>query len=422
MVALANFSPFTVGGIKGSLPPHGAEQFDGQTLQGRKKRSTFFNYFVFYLSRGGLISVTFVMWVEDNKGWQWGFGISNLVILLSIPIFLAGSPFYRNKLPHGSPLTTICKVLTVALLNFCASRNSSNAIESLGSSPSTILALSNEDEEITTNSKHVESINIPLKSLRFFNRAVIRKPAACGALKCLVQEVEEVKIVMKIIPIFSCTIMLNCCLAQLSTFSVQQAATMNTKFGKLKVPPASLTVFPVIFIMILAIIFDHFISPFARRFPMQLKKQMLSTSRVLTVFCSTVDELGSKGMLNSIHNTMSQHDSYTRSIDGYHEDEDHLGDAGRASAIRIPPTEENGVFYVTRVMIHLLQIKGLFGGQTREVVLWLWSLPVGSTTSWVGLMEAFLERCFPSSRMLQLRDEIINFCQLNGKPLYEAWK
>ncbi|KAB1217410.1 Protein NRT1/ PTR FAMILY 4.6 [Morella rubra] len=43
------------------------------------------------------------------------------------------------------------------------------------------------------------------------------------------------------------TVMLNCCLAQLSTFSVQQAATMNTKLGSLKVPPASLPVVPVLF-------------------------------------------------------------------------------------------------------------------------------------------------------------------------------
>ncbi|KAJ8564662.1 hypothetical protein K7X08_001122 [Anisodus acutangulus] len=253
-----------VGGIKGSLPPHGAEQFDGETPQGRKQRSTFFNYFVFCLSCGGLIAVTFVVWVEDNKGWQWGFGISTLAILLSIPIFLAGSPFYRNKIPRISALTTISKVLIAALLNSCASRNSSSSIASLASSPSTIPVLSNEDEE-TTDIKQVESTNIPSKSLRFLNRAVVKTPAFCGALKCSVQEVEEVKIVMKILPIFACTIMLNCCLAQLSTFSVQQAATMNTKFGQLKVPPASLPVFPVLFIMLLAPIFDYFIIPFARK-------------------------------------------------------------------------------------------------------------------------------------------------------------
>lgn len=99
-----------VGGIKGSLPAHGAEQFDENTEPGRKARSTFFNYFVFCLSCGCLIAVTLVVWVEDNKGWQWGFGISTLSILLSIPVFLAGSANYRSKIPIGSPLTTIAKV------------------------------------------------------------------------------------------------------------------------------------------------------------------------------------------------------------------------------------------------------------------------------------------------------------------------
>lgn len=99
-----------VGGIKGSLPTHGAEQFDEQTPKGRKQRSTFFNYYVFCLASGGLIAVTLVVWIEDNKGWEWGFGISTLTILLSIPIFLSGSSLYRNKIPNGSPLTTIFKV------------------------------------------------------------------------------------------------------------------------------------------------------------------------------------------------------------------------------------------------------------------------------------------------------------------------
>lgn len=80
-----------------------------------------------------------------------------------------------------------------------------------------------------------------------------------------IKQVEEVKIVLKIFPVFMLTIMLNCCLAQLSTFSVQQAATMNTKIGSLRVPPASLPVFPVIFIMVLAPMYDHIITPFARK-------------------------------------------------------------------------------------------------------------------------------------------------------------
>ncbi|CAN1262384.1 Protein NRT1/ PTR FAMILY 4.7 [Linum perenne] len=145
-----------VGGIKGSLPPHGAEQFDETTQLGRKQRSSFFNYYVFCLSCGALVAVTFVVWIEDNKGWQWGFGTATAAILMSIPVFILGSPTYRTKVPTGSPITTLFK-------------------------------------------------------------------------------------------------------------SVQQAATMNTKLGSFKVPPASLPIFPVIFIMILAPVYNHIIIPFARR-------------------------------------------------------------------------------------------------------------------------------------------------------------
>ncbi|GFY88412.1 nitrate transporter 1:2 [Actinidia rufa] len=252
-----------VGGIKGSLPAHGAEQFDESTPRGRKQRSTFFNYFVFCLSCGALIAVTFVVWVEDNKGWQWGFGISTLAMLLSVPIFLAGSCFYRNKVPCGSPLTTICKVLLAAIINWCLSRNTSNAIASTATSPSPPTPITVQDNE--ENTKTIEHIETPkTESLKFLNRAVVNKPVHIS-LDCSPQQVDEVKIVLKILPIFACTIMLNCCLAQLSTFSVQQAATMDTKLGSLKVPPASLPIFPVLFIMILAPVYDHFIIPFARK-------------------------------------------------------------------------------------------------------------------------------------------------------------
>ena len=100
--------------------------------------------------------------------------------------------------------------------------------------------------------------------LKFLNQAITNNPIH-QKLECTKKQVEDVKIVMKTIPIFASTIMLNSCLAQLSTFSVQQAATMNTKLGSLKVPPASLPVFPVIFIMILAPVYNHLILPLARK-------------------------------------------------------------------------------------------------------------------------------------------------------------
>ncbi|RDX73051.1 Protein NRT1/ PTR FAMILY 4.6, partial [Mucuna pruriens] len=251
-----------VGGIKGSLPAHGAEQFDENTASGRRQRSTFFNYFIFCLSCGALVAVTFVVWVEDNKGWEWGFGISTISIFVSIPVFLAGSTTYRSKIPSGSPLTTILKVLVTASLNGYFYRNSSNAVVSMTPSPSNPHSCRKQPgKEIDKRNKETE---VPTNTLKFLNRAVENNPM-CSSMKCTVEQVEDVKIVLKVLPIFACTIMLNCCLAQLSTFSVEQAATMNTKLGSLKVPPASLPIFPVLFIMTLAPIYDHIIIPFARR-------------------------------------------------------------------------------------------------------------------------------------------------------------
>ncbi|GAA0161297.1 transporter [Lithospermum erythrorhizon] len=242
-----------VGGIKGSLAPHGAEQLDEDTPKGRKQRSTFFNYFVFCLSCGALIAVTFVVWIEDNKGWEWGFGISTMAIFLSIPVFLSGSTFYRNKIPTGSPLTTIAKVLIAS----CFSRSSRNVIANKNISPFT-------SPQEARYGVDVEPIESPSENLKFLNRAIHDEPSS-NVLNCTVQQVEDVKIVFKILPIFGCTIMLNCCLAQLSTYSVEQAASMDRTLGSMKVPAASLPIFPVVFIMILAPIYDHFIIPFARR-------------------------------------------------------------------------------------------------------------------------------------------------------------
>lgn len=133
----------------------------------------------------------------------------------------------------------------------------------MASSPSNPNSNTKESNEETTKTS-TQATQTPTKSLKFLNNAVENKPIF-SSLECTVQQVEDVKVVFKVLPIFACTIMLNCCLAQLSTFSVEQAATMDTKLGSLKVPPASLPVFPVLFLMILAPIYDHIIIPYARK-------------------------------------------------------------------------------------------------------------------------------------------------------------
>lgn len=96
-----------VGGINASLSAHGADQLDHGN---QRLISAFFNWFFFSLCLGGLISCTVMVWVEQNKGWNWSFTITAIVLSLALSIFISGSPFYRYKLPGGSALTRIIKV------------------------------------------------------------------------------------------------------------------------------------------------------------------------------------------------------------------------------------------------------------------------------------------------------------------------
>lgn len=148
-----------------------------------------------------------------------------------------------------------------------------------------------DDEEHPQQRNEIQTVT---EDLDFLNRASEATPAPQW-LHCTVKQIEDVKSVLKILPIFMSTIMLNCCLAQLSTFSVQQAATMNTKIRSLIIPPASLPVFPVLFIMILAPLYNHVMLPFSRKFTNTemgiTHLQRIGTGLVLSIIAMAVAAL-----------------------------------------------------------------------------------------------------------------------------------
>lgn len=84
---------------------------------------------------------------------------------------------------------------------------------------------------------------------------------------CTVTQVEESKVLIRMLPIIASTIIMNTCLAQLQTFSVMQGYGMDPHVGKnLKFPSASLPVFPLVFMIILLPIYERVFVPFMRKF------------------------------------------------------------------------------------------------------------------------------------------------------------
>ncbi|XP_021814232.1 protein NRT1/ PTR FAMILY 4.2-like [Prunus avium] len=207
-----------VGGINASLSAHGADQLDHGN---QRLISAFFNWFFFSLCLGGLISCTVMVWVEQNKGWNWSFTITAIVLSLALSIFISGSPFYRYKLPGGSALTRIIKVLASAARNCKAS-----------------------PEERVENQYAASAINpnrVDGKShnkFKFLDKALIDNTISEA-------QIEETRTFLGLLPIFASTIMMNCCLAQLQTYSVVQGVLMNRKLHNFEIPTQSLSVLPL---------------------------------------------------------------------------------------------------------------------------------------------------------------------------------
>ncbi|GLJ31723.1 hypothetical protein SUGI_0637830 [Cryptomeria japonica] len=84
---------------------------------------------------------------------------------------------------------------------------------------------------------------------------------------CSVTQVEETKVILRMIPVFASTIVMNTCLSQLQTFSVSQGVTMDTSMGKhFDIPPGSLTILPLVIIVIITPFYDRIFVPLARKF------------------------------------------------------------------------------------------------------------------------------------------------------------
>lgn len=83
---------------------------------------------------------------------------------------------------------------------------------------------------------------------------------------CTINQVEQVKTLITVVPISACTIVFNTTLAQLQTFSVHQGSSMNTKLTKsFHIPPASLQAIPYLILIFLVPLYDSFFVPFARK-------------------------------------------------------------------------------------------------------------------------------------------------------------
>ncbi|MCL7043971.1 hypothetical protein MKW94_001845 [Papaver nudicaule] len=247
---------FGAAGIRPCVSSFGADQFDENSKDYKSHLDRFFNFFYLSVTVGAIVAFTVIVYIQMQHGWGSAFGSLAIAMGVSNAVFFIGTPLYRHRLPGGSPLTRVAQVLVAA---FRKRRKSFSSSELVG-----LYEIPGRHSAIKGSAKIAHT-----DDFRCLDKAALQLKEDGTELNpwrlCTVTQVEEVKILIKLLPIPACTIMLSVILTEFLTLSVQQAYTLNTHMGRLKLPVTCMPVFPGLSIfLILSLYYSTFV-PLCRR-------------------------------------------------------------------------------------------------------------------------------------------------------------
>lgn len=247
---------FGAAGIRPCVSSFGADQFDERSTDYKAHLDKFFNVFYLSVTIGAIVAFTAVVYIQMQHGWGSAFGSLALGMGISNALFFIGTSTYRHRLPGGSPLTRVAQVLVAAFRKRNASFSSSEMI-GLYELPGKRSAIKGSGKIAHTN--HFRCLDKAALELKEDG------PNPSAWKLCTVTQVEEVKILIKLLPAPACTIMLNLILTEFLTLSVQQAYTLNTHISHLKVPVTCMPVFPALSIFLVLSLYYYIFVPISRR-------------------------------------------------------------------------------------------------------------------------------------------------------------
>lgn len=244
------------GGHKPCLQSFGADQFDDDHAEERKKKLSYFNWWNIAVCCGLFLGVTVIVYIEDNISWGVAILILTITMAVTVATFYMGKPYYRYRLPEGSGSTSMLQVLVAAMRKRKLPSPSNPAL--LYEVP---------------NYKIQGRLLGHTDRLTFLDKAaVLEEEEISNEVKhnpwrlATVTKVEEMKLVLNIIPIWLTSLPFGLCVVQTATFFVKQGATLNRKIGhNFEIPPASIFSLSAVGMIISVVIYDKILVPFLRR-------------------------------------------------------------------------------------------------------------------------------------------------------------
>ncbi|XP_052211066.1 protein NRT1/ PTR FAMILY 1.2 isoform X2 [Diospyros lotus] len=245
------------GGIRSSSLAFGADQLKKHdNLKNASALERYFSWYYVSASFSVLIAMTCIVYIQEKVGWEVGFGVPALLMFSSAVSFFLASPFYIKLKAKSSLLTGFAQVIVASYRN----RH---------------LTLSSEGTELWYHYRRGSILVAPSEKLRFLNKAcIIRDPQQDTTSEgrssdpwslCTVDQVEELKALIKIIPLWSTGIMISVTISQ-SSFPVLQAMSMDRHITSgFEIPAGSFGMFLVISLTLWIALYDRLILPLASK-------------------------------------------------------------------------------------------------------------------------------------------------------------
>ncbi|XP_061356323.1 protein NRT1/ PTR FAMILY 3.1-like [Gastrolobium bilobum] len=249
------------GGIRPCVVPFTADQIDMTKKSVESRKWNLFNWYYFCMGLASLSALTIVVYIQDHIGWGWGLGIPTIAMLISLFCFVLGSPLYTTVKPEGSPLVRLAQVIVASV---------KKRKETLPEDPKLLYQNRELDDAISLEGRLLHS-----DQFRWLDKAAIvteeeaRDPNAPPKLWKLstVHRVEELKSLIRMLPIWATGILLMASVSHQQSFVIQQARTMDRNLShSFQIPPASMSIFSVVTMLVGIILYERLFVPFARRF------------------------------------------------------------------------------------------------------------------------------------------------------------
>lgn len=248
------------GCFKACSAAFGVDQLGSAAGEGGVLLERYFSWYMAALEIGILIAYTCIVYVQDKLGWRLGFGVCVVVMVFSALSLFLGIPFYVNVKTKGNLIVELAQVIVAAYHK----RH---------------VQLSSSDMVFHHNKKEGSSSLIyPTENLRFLNKACLIQNAEHELTQegttardpwrlCTVEQVENLKSLLKVIPVWS-TGVLTFATMNYGSFSILQAKSMDRKIIatlNFEVPAGSLSTISILSVIIWVILYRQVILPLASR-------------------------------------------------------------------------------------------------------------------------------------------------------------